>query len=346
MAINEPSWWYDVGPRWEAMLLRPAASLYGAIAACRLRSANTYRSRCPVICVGNFTAGGTGKTPAAIAVAEIVRSLGGAPVFLTRGYGGRLDGPIAIDPEQHGFAQTGDEPLLLAGGAPTVIAKDRAKGAALIEQTAGDNTVIIMDDGLQNASLAKDLTIAIVDATRGLGNGRVIPAGPLRAPIAAQAPLAQCLIVNGDPAAGEAEAIAAALPQFRGAVLRARVVPAIPLDALRGHRVVAFAGIANPNRFFALLRSHGAEVVEALTFPDHHAFNAADVARLEALADTNGAKLATTEKDAVRLTSLANGAALLKRLLRVPIRLELRDDGLAQLAALIENRMIARRAQP
>lgn len=346
MAIDEPSWWYDEAPRWQTKLLRPAAGLYGAIAARRLKSAKAYRSRFPVICVGNFTAGGTGKTPAALRIADLVRDLGFAPVFLTRGYGGRIDGPVDVDPRHHSFIDVGDEPLLLAAHARTVIAKVRATGAAFIDKTAADNSIIVMDDGLQNASIAKDVTIALVDAKRGLGNGAVIPAGPLRAPIAAQAPLADVVIVNGDPAARETEAIVAALPGFRGAMMGARVVPAIPADALRGQRLVAFAGIANPHRFFALLKKLGAEVVQTAEFRDHHAFSAADVARLIALADEKGAQLATTEKDAVRLKSVASGQALLKCTLTVPVRLELLDDGTARLSALISERLAARRAQP
>jgi tetraacyldisaccharide 4'-kinase len=346
VAISEPSWWYDTAPRWQTIVLRPAARIYGVLAARRLSSGNAYRSRCPVICVGNFTAGGTGKTPAALAVAGIVRGLGGAPVFLTRGYGGRLAGPVEIDPKRHGFADTGDEPLLLAETAPTIIAKDRAKGAALIDRTASDNTVIIMDDGLQNPTLVKDLSIALIDAKRGFGNGAVIPAGPLRAPIDAQIALADCVIVNGDPTARELDAIAAALPRLHAGLMRARVVPAPGSEALAGKRVVAFAGIANPKRFFDLVDRLGADVRETVVFADHHAFSEADAGRLLALAGKAGASLVTTQKDLVRLRGLANGGELVSRTTALPIKLELLDDDRKRLTALIESRMKARRAQP
>ena len=197
MAQSEPSWWYAGGATWQRNLLRPVASLYGRIAAARYSATTPERAARPVICVGNFTAGGTGKTPMSLLIADLVEQNGGAPWFLSRGYGGRLDGQERVDPARHTAAEVGDEPLLLAARAPTVTSRDRRLGAEFIARQAPANAVIIMDDGLQNPALAKDLTIAVVDAARGLGNGAVIPAGPLRAPHAFQLARTDLMVFNG-----------------------------------------------------------------------------------------------------------------------------------------------------
>ncbi len=185
MPLNEPRWWYTAskGGRLAARLLAPVADAYGAVAEARYRRHAPYRASLPTICVGNFTAGGTGKTPLTRCIVEHLLSLGESPVCLTRGYGGRLPGPVWVDPSRHGAADVGDEPLLLARSAPVMVSRDRAEGARAIEAAEIKATVIVMDDGLQNGTVAKDLTIAVVDATRGMGNGQVIPAGPRRAPL-------------------------------------------------------------------------------------------------------------------------------------------------------------------
>ena len=301
MPLREPSWWYLRDEAWPAKLLAPLGWLYGHASASRIRSGKPYRARCPVICVGNFTAGGTGKTPMSFAVAGIVRDLGHTPVFLSRGYGGTLSGPVFVDKTRHTAAEAGDEPLLLAQAAPAVIARDRAAGARLIEREASPETVIIMDDGLQNPSLAKDLVIAVIDGQRGLGNLGLIPAGPLRAPLAFQAKLTDVIVVNGGSQKPEFPGLAELRQNFSGPLLAARTVVAANAPSLRGVKVVAYAGIANPERFFRTLESQGATVCDRIAFGDHHVFTAADCERLLATATAQGARLITTQKDFARL---------------------------------------------
>lgn len=310
MPIEEPYWWY--GPRWswQSVLLAPAASVYGRIARKRLERPAAYRSPLPVLCVGNFTAGGTGKTPLSIALADIVRELGREPVFLTRGYGGSAHGPLLVDVHSSTAAETGDEPLLLARAAPTIVARDRVAGIQGIEKRFSNDTVVIMDDGLQNPALAKSFTIAVVDVTRTFGNRHCLPAGPLRAPLKSQLPRADAIVISGDAyAVTESKALRDVTELFGGLVLRAQVAPAGDLKWLNGANVLAYAGIANPARFFNLLEAQGARLAGRRTFSDHHTFTDAEASELLKEAETLGARLVTTEKDFVRLhgTSGARG---------------------------------------
>lgn len=318
MPVDEPSWWYRPAPTLAARLLRPAGALYAWAGARRFATAEPYRAGHPVICVGNLTAGGTGKTPIALHIARRLIAHGAEPVFLTRGHGGRIHGPHLVTGSDDATA-VGDEPLLLARAGPTMVARDRAAGARAIEtRLAAARTAIVMDDGLQNPGLAKDLAIAVVDAVRGIGNGEVMPAGPLRAPLASQLPRIDAIIVNHPPppfdATASAEDTVAESPvadwfraRFHGPVLMAHVGPAGDHDWLRDGPVVAFAGIANPARFVTLLRHLEADLAAFRSFRDHHAFTDADARDLIALADRRGAQLVTTEKDHVRLAG-ATGA--------------------------------------
>jgi len=228
-------------------------------------------------------------------VAAILRDMGEAPFFLSRGYGGRLAGPVRVEPTLHGAADVGDEPLLLARAEPTIIARDRVAGAALCRNLGA--TVIVMDDGLQNPSLVKDLSFAVVDAATGLGNGRPFPAGPLRVPLNRQWRHVGGVILIGEGAAGDAVAVQArtrGLPVHRACLKPQRT-------DLAGRRWLAFAGIGRPEKFFATLREQGAVLAATRTFPDHHPYRESECAALRAEADRIGARLITTEKDAVRL---------------------------------------------
>lgn len=312
MPVSEPGWWYGRGNTWQAALLSPVAALYGAIARRRILNANPYRARLPVICIGNFTAGGSGKTPLAILIAKLVSENGREPWFLSRGYGGKLDGPIRVDLAHHDARDVGDEPLLLARAFPTVIARDRGKGAVSIERVASERAVIIMDDGLQNPTLMKDLSIAVVDARRGFGNGCVIPAGPLRAPLDVQAGLVQLIVLMGR----DQQADHPLLHTIRGLtdapVVFGETRPDVAAKRLNGRKVLAFAGIANPARFFLSLKNVGADVVATRAFADHHAYSEAEAQDLLSAADRLGAALVTTEKDFVRLDERSEFCADLK----------------------------------
>jgi tetraacyldisaccharide 4'-kinase len=298
--MRAPGFWSKPGHPL-AWALSPLGALYGAVTAHRLRQPGQ-TAAVPVLCVGNFTAGGAGKTPVALALAERLVALGRRPVFLTRGYGGQIRAPILVDVARHDAAATGDEPQLLARAAPTVVSPDRAAGAALASRH-GD--VIVMDDGLQNPSLRKTAAVAVVDGATGLGNGLCIPAGPLRAPMSAQWPLVEAVVVMGEGAAGGAVAAEA---RRRGCkVISARLEPTPGARALSGQRVFAFAGIGRPEKFFASLAEVGAEVVGTKAFADHQPYDARSVARLREEAATRRLQLVTTAKDMVRLRAALPG---------------------------------------
>ena len=337
MPLNEPGWWYGAAPQWPSRVLAPVGALYGRLSEFRMRGSTPYTPSIPVLCVGNFTAGGTGKTPMAIALAQVVRDSGSEPVFLSRGYGGRLHGPDVVDLERHTHADTGDEPLLLARVAPAVVARDRRQGAELIERTYGPKAVIIMDDGLQNPALKKDFSIALVDGKRAFGNGLCIPAGPLRAPLSFQAGLVQAIAINGTMAGADARSIRAQISRFfNGAVIKTYVATDADITWMKTQKIVAFAGIANPERFFSLVEAHGGMIAERHVFPDHHAFTEADAARLLSSADAHGAGLVTTEKDFVRLRGAGGAAhALAERTRTVSVSLNFEGHGYSELARLV-----------
>jgi len=278
----------------------------------------------PVVCIGNFTAGGAGKTPTALAVARLLIESGERPIFLTRGYGGCLAGPVRVDPTRHGAHDVGDEPLLLARTAPTIVARERPAGARLAVESGA--SVIVMDDGLQNSSVAKDVSIAVVDGQTGVGNGLCLPAGPLRAPLYAQWPHINIVVLIG--AGGEAVAREAAERGKR--VVRARLEPDPDVAArLRGRRVLAFAGIGRPEKFFSTMEACGASIALRRAFPDHHPFAASELAALAAAAEADGLDLVTTEKDFVRIeTAPAALRAYAARITPVPVRLAAEDDAL------------------
>jgi len=312
--IRAPAfWWRKRG----GALLAPLGALYGAVAFMRLQRQGA-RAGVPVICLGNLTVGGAGKTPAALAVAHLLLKAHERPFFLSRGYGGTLAGPVRVDPTVHRARDVGDEPLLLARLAPTIVARDRVAGAKAARLRGAG--VIVMDDGFQNPSLAKDLAILMIDSRRGIGNGRVIPAGPLRAPLQAQLARAQALIVVG-PADGAAAAIDAAR-RHGVAVFHGRLEPdRHSLAALGSRKVLAFAGIGDPEKFFATLSEAGVSVAGGVGFADHHGYTAADAQALIARADAENLVLLTTEKDHVRLGGEPALAKLAARAGILPVRL-------------------------
>src|SRR6185295_2710895 len=192
--MREPAFWYRPAS-WKSHSLRPLAALYGAIAARRLKR-NGLDAGIPVLSVGNYHGGGAGKTPTVLALAKLLRELGETPVVLSRGYRGRLRGPVRVDLARHTAVDVGDEPLMLASSVPVMVARDRADGVALAKSQAA--TVILMDDGFQNPAVRKDASLIVIDSIRGIGNGKVIPSGPLRAPLAVQIERTDALMVVGD----------------------------------------------------------------------------------------------------------------------------------------------------
>lgn len=340
MRREEPQWWYGETHDLRQRLLAPVAHLYGWIVEARFRRHNRYRSRFPVICVGNFTAGGAGKTPLALFIAQLLLERGASPVFLSRGYGGTSAGPVWVEDTPDAAQQFGDEPLLLARVAPTLVARNRKAGLQMIEDGGWHVSVVIMDDGLQNPTVIKDLSIAVVDSQRGVGNGEVIPAGPLRAPLEFQLGLIDAIVVRAPDAAARSQdqGVHQLLRRtFPGPVLAACAVPSGDTDWLTEMPIVAYAGIANPDRFFGLLETSGARVVQRVAFPDHHAYTRADAVRLLERAQTTGARLVTTEKDWVRLKGSADVRKdLLEQTEPFAIEMAFERRDLDRLSALID----------
>ncbi|NBC20270.1 MAG: tetraacyldisaccharide 4'-kinase [Alphaproteobacteria bacterium] len=298
-------------------LLTPVSALYGAALGWKLARAQPHRAGPGVICVGNLTVGGVGKTPVVAAIRARLAGLGLRAASLSRGYGGRLKGPLRIDPARHDAGDVGDEPVMLAAGGEAWISRDRPTGAEAMD--AAGVEVLVMDDGHQNPSLHKDLSILVIDAGAPFGNGHLLPKGPLREPVARGLARCDAIVLMGEGACPDTVS-AAGRP-----VLRARLEPRLapPPGAL-----VAFAGIGRPQKFFDSLAAAGAELSETVPYPDHHAYSAKETDWLERLAGERGARLVTTEKDHVRLDG-----QMRERVLAWPVEACFEDD--AALDALL-----------
>ena len=317
--MRAPGFWWD-RPGAAAAVLSPLAAIYGGVAARRLTRPGA-RTGIPVICIGNPTVGGAGKTPTAIAVARLLIAAGETPMFLTRGYGGRLAGPVLVD-ATHTAIQVGDEPRLLARVAPTIVAANRVPGAQLATDKGA--SVIVMDDGFQNPSLVKNVSILVIDGRRGLGNGRVIPAGPLRAPLAPQLARAHALLIVGELSGAAPvldDARAGGLPIFRGAL---KPDPAT-VAALAGRRVLAFAGIGDPEKFFATVAAAGIDAPIRRRFADHYRYTERQAQTLIAEAAKNGLQLLTTEKDLARMQGDPQAARLADVAQALPVILKVTE---------------------
>ena len=294
--MRTPEFWRRDGL--PARALAPAAWVYGAVAAVRRRTARAAQPPVPVVCVGNLVTGGAGKTPVALALGAKLAAGGHRVHFLSRGYGGRETGPLLVDPARHAADAVGDEPLLLARVAPTWVSADRAVGAAAAAEGAAE--LIVMDDGHQNATVAKAYSIVVVDGAYGFGNGRLLPAGPLRETVAAGLARADAVVTIGPDEAGTGALLPSGVRALGG-----RLVPPPDGAGIAGKAVVAFAGIARPEKFFASLRTLGCRIEHAQAFADHHRFRASEIAALLETARKLDAVAVTTAKDAVRLPPAA-----------------------------------------
>jgi tetraacyldisaccharide 4'-kinase len=289
--LSPPDFWSRAGLM--PSLLKPAARAYAALGAVRHVLATPYRAPVPVICVGNLVAGGAGKTPVAESLVNLLVARGRHPAILSRGYGGSESGPVQVDATKHSASAVGDEPLMLSLLAPVWVAHDRAAAARAAVTTGAD--CLVMDDGFQNPSLAKDLSLLVIDGAYGLGNGQVIPAGPLREPAARALARADAVILIGEDFCNVAHWITKPL-------LRAALRPVNTAD-FDGTNVVAFAGIGRPEKFFTTLEACGASVLARHGFPDHHVYSDAELRNLAKEAAAKAATLVTTTKDRTRMNS-------------------------------------------
>ncbi len=321
MKFLTPHFWYpDSGKNtgWESLLLSPLACLYGMGQRLNFKSKAPYKAEIPVLCVGNVVAGGAGKTPTALALMKIIQenSIATTPYFLTRGHGGSLKNSVLVDPDCHDALMVGDETLLLARQAPVIRAANRPLGAVMAWQDGAD--FIVMDDGFQNPSLHKDIGILVIEGAIGFGNGKLLPAGPLREDVAAALSRAQGVVIIGKDLHNVRAVIPDTLPVFE-AVVEA-VVEAV--SAPKAQNYVAFCGLGRPEKFFHTLHELGVPVMEEHHFPDHYFYTQKDLDYLIGRAKDSNATLITTEKDRVKLLGL-NGADEVETL---PIHLVWKED--------------------
>ena len=297
--MKAPGFWYAEAPSMLGALLSPLGLIYGGATALRQRAGQPVDAGVPVVCVGNLTAGGAGKTPVVIDIARRLAAAGRQPHVISRGYGGQAGTtPRRVDPAMDTADKVGDEPLMIARAAPVWVGGDRAQAArAAADAGAG---ALVLDDGFQDPSLAKDLSIVVADGRYGFGNGFLIPAGPLRETLRAGLARADALVVIGDDVWGVGDAARRFGPKNLP-VLTARIVPGPEVEKISKTLGLAFAGIGHPEKFFQTLRDHGCRLAETKAFPDHHPFSSADLAALKHRAEALKGVLITTEKDAQRI---------------------------------------------
>ena len=316
--IRTPHFW-SIPHHPVSVLLQPAAGLWDGISQLRRRLTRSIRTPIPSICAGNATIGGAGKTPVVMALAEMLRQSGAHPAIGLRGYGARIaPGVTRVDPARHTARETGDEALLLAQVAPCYVSRDRYAASLAAYQDGA--THILFDDGLQNPQIDYDIALLVIDGAYGIGNGKIIPAGPLREDWLAALGRCQALVmIGGDDTDLLATAASALTDKI---LLSASLVAEIPAGLSRTEKFLAFAGIGRPEKFFQTCRDSGLELVAMKSFPDHHSYAAAELETLERQAQARGARLITTAKDAVRLPPEYR-----KRIAVLPVRLQLTDPG-------------------
>ncbi|QND52013.1 tetraacyldisaccharide 4'-kinase [Phyllobacterium sp. 628] len=316
MTSEAPPFWWEK-PDWRARALSPLSKIYGMVAGRRIRRAKPPTISLPVLCIGNFTVGGAGKTPTSIAFAQAVAALGLKPGIVSRGYGGAFSGLHRVDPDLDSARHVGDEPMLLARHAVVVVSADRFAGAKALQAEGCD--FIIMDDGFQSARLYFDYALMVVDAGRGIGNGHVIPGGPLRAPLTDQLVRTDALLKIGS--ASGADQVVRNAARAAKPVYEALLIPTSVKD-IEGKSLLAFAGIGDPSKFFKTLQESGGIIGHTRSFPDHHPYTDDEIADLVRSADAEGLTLTTTAKDHVRLLDGSEAArALAARTLVLDVEL-------------------------
>ncbi len=317
--MKAPQFWYTPPgvKSWQSIILSPLSCVYQNASKRHVAKPTLIKASCPVICVGNLNAGGTGKTPTVIALAEETSALGASPVIVSRGYGGAMKGPVHVDTKRHKAREVGDEPLLLSAFASTIVAKERVDGTALAETLKPD--LILLDDGFQDPSIEKTKSLIVVDAEKGFGNGLCIPAGPLREPVAQGLRRADAVLSIGAKTAQDsfAKLWKAQIPCPHAT---ARLNPLATGMDWSKEKCVAFAGIGHPEKFFKTLDDLGANLVHKEALGDHAELSNALLKRLKIMANDAGAQLVTTEKDAARLPQ-----GFRTEVLTLPVRLAVDD---------------------
>lgn len=339
MNLHPPAWWQDDTGHILPKYLNPLGQAYGQAVKLRFRYTKPYQSKLPIICIGNFTLGGTGKTPLAIHFSHILQNLGWEPSFLSRGYKGKFSGPLLVNHDEHNAQDVGDEPMLLSQHAPTIISKNRVEGVWLIEQRP--TNFIIMDDGLQNPTVRKNISFIAIDSTTALGNRRIFPAGPLRAPLDFQLAKSDAIIITGSNSAGK-EKITEFLrdtQNYKKPILRGKLTSSDDTSWLKEKPILAFAGIGRPEKLFHSLEQAGGKVIRRIPFPDHHNFTVKDANHLTKLALADDLQLVTTEKDHIRINENKNHQLrALKRMSRpFPIQFTFENDDEATLIDIIKD---------
>ncbi len=302
--LRAPRFWSEGG--WQSRALQPLALAYGGLARGYRLLKPKVQAPLPLVCVGNYTAGGAGKTPVVRSLVEGLETRGHRPVVVSKGYGGRLKGPLWVDPLKHTAAEVGDEPLLLASDCPVMVARSRAQGMAFLRQELAKalpahHDLIVMDDGLQNPSLRPDLAFAVVDAGTGIGNARTLPAGPLREPLALGFERSQAVIVLRTGQEADHPSLAAVMHQAQAQDLKLLHGHTYLQEAPARPWVLAFCGIARPAKFFRSLTEAGYRLTDTQPFGDHQPFPEAALGNLYRRARADEAQLVTTEKDWLRL---------------------------------------------
>jgi len=323
--MKTPEFWSRRGPA--AMAFLPLTPLWWLAGRIRQAIASPYHAPVPVICVGNLTAGGVGKTPLVAWLYDRLVARGVHPAILSRGYGGSSGGPLWVDPAAHDAGLCGDEPLMLADGRDVLIARDRARGARMIAER-GAHDLIIMDDGLQNPYLRHSLAIGVFDGGSGVGNGWLIPAGPLRVTLSSGLAGLDLAVINGVDETGLSRQLPSHIERYAARLHPERGV----IEDLAGAPLLAFAGIGRPKRFFASLEAAGGHVVKTLSFADHHPYSQHDLMQILEDAQRHGAEMITTQKDWMRLPPDWRA-----RVAMLPVSLEIdrADDLLARVEAAI-----------
>jgi tetraacyldisaccharide 4'-kinase len=336
MVSEAPPFWWKKGGL-QAWLLAPVSWIYGAIAGRTMRRAKRLEMPVPVICVGNFTIGGAGKTPTVITLARAAKARGLKAGVLSRGYGGSIDRTTIVDPMHHDAKAVGDEPLLIAREALTVISRKRVEGARLLVSEGCD--LIIMDDGFQSAKLHFDYALMVIDTMRGIGNGYIVPAGPVRAPTGLQLKFATALLKVGSGNAADPFIRIAA--RSGKSVFEASIRPVAPPD-IRGRSVLAFAGIADPEKFFRTVESLGGAIAVKRPFGDHQHLSEDEIGDILAAAERENLEIVTTAKDAVRLIGHHGRTAELLEKAKV-IEVEMAFDSPATPGLIVQQAVVAAR---